>query len=257
MPLKNSYSKKKNKLIRKKRKRKRKIIKLLFIQIIICISIVKLFNKLPILSSINTQNTLITDKNNAKFTVCLDPGHGGYDVGSISPSGVYEKNVTLNIALKVGKILEENNIKVVYTRSSDTVSWPSSIREDLKERVNVSNKYKPDLLVSIHCNANTDPSFNGVETWSKNNSISSKKLAENIQNELVSHNYTSNRGVKYEGTQQSIFILKHSTSSAVLIETGFITNMSDSEFIISENGQAICSQAIADGILKYHKNIKK
>ncbi|MBU3143932.1 N-acetylmuramoyl-L-alanine amidase [Clostridium sp. CF012] len=75
--------------------------------------------------------------NISNFTVCIDAGHGGYDIGAKNSSNIFEKNVTLKIALKVGALLERDGIKVLYTRTTDEVSWTSDNKLDLRARVKV------------------------------------------------------------------------------------------------------------------------
>ncbi|WP_309245166.1 N-acetylmuramoyl-L-alanine amidase [Clostridium sp. CF012] len=67
----------------------------------------------------------------------MDAGHGGYDIGAKNSSNIFEKNVTLKIALKVGALLERDGIKVLYTRTTDEVSWTSDNKLDLRARVKV------------------------------------------------------------------------------------------------------------------------
>ena len=75
-------------------------------------------------------------------TVMIDAGHGGYDGGTVAEDGTTEKDLTLALALETGKQLEELNpeIKVIYTRTSDKVTWPEDESEDLKARVEMAKK---------------------------------------------------------------------------------------------------------------------
>lgn len=192
---------------------------------------------------------------NSKFTVCIDAGHGGYDKGTTSLSGIHEKDVTLEIALKLGKLLEKNNIKVIYTRTSDKVSWPSNEKEDLRARVKISNDAKADVFISIHGNGSTNTSFKGIETWCRFPNTEGEKLAKVIQKELSDYNYTSNRGIKYEA-EKSLAVLRLNKSVSTLVELGFLTNSSDEKFITSESGQTKCAEALAKGILNYRASYK-
>lgn len=124
-----------------------------------------------------------------EYTVCIDAGHGGYK-GTIGKNNIPEKDIALNVATMVGNILEENNIKVVYTRTDDEVSWPSNEKEDLRARVKIAKANKADMFVSIHCNANKDVSFNGMEVWCRFPNTDAEKLAKFIKKELVNKNYT-------------------------------------------------------------------
>ena len=98
-------------------------------------------------------------KNDTKpFVVVLDAGHGGKDPGRPTSYGYKEKDIVLDIVLKVGNLLETiDDIKVIYTRKSDVFL-------ELRERANIANKADADLFVSIHCNAHNSQAH-GTETY--------------------------------------------------------------------------------------------
>lgn len=189
-----------------------------------------------------------------KITVCIDPGHGGYDVGTKAFNGDYEKEISLDIALKVGKILEDNDINVVYTRFSDDVPWPSDEKLDLRHRVKLSKDSKADIFVSIHGNGSKNASYKGIETWCRFPNSEGEDLAKSIHKELVSLGYSSDRKIKYE-SEKSLAVLKlnETVQAAVLVELGFLSNPEDAKYITSSQGKELCSKAIANGILSYMK----
>lgn len=91
--------------------------------------------------------------------VVIDPGHGGQNMGALGAYGVYEKYVTLSIALRLGRLLEtEPGITVFYTRKDD-------VFVGLSERAELANALDADLFVSIHCNASEHRDPNGIETF--------------------------------------------------------------------------------------------
>jgi len=182
--------------------------------------------------------------------VCIDAGHGGYDVGAMTSSNVYEKDITIKVALEVGKILDQNQINVVYTRTSDEVPWPSNESDDLLKRIDISNSKNADVFVSIHCNFFEDSSVKGVESWCRFPNSEGEYLAKNIQNKLASVNYTTDRRIKYESDSE-IRVIRLNNAVSTLVELGYLTNDSDTEFLLSTQGQAKCAKAIADGILEY------
>lgn len=184
-----------------------------------------------------------------KLVVCIDPGHGGYDIGAKKYIAKKEKEINLEIALELGRILEKSNIKVIYTRDSDKVSWPDNEKEDLKLRCEIANKAKADIFISIHCNSDNDPKIKGIETWSQDGSLKSKELAKVIQQNLSSYNYSEDRGVKTQ-SDKNLYVLRNTQAAAVLVEIGYISNASDNNFISSSEGQKKIGQAIADSILK-------
>ena len=97
-------------------------------------------------------------QSNSKFKVALDAGHGAHDFGAVY-NGHIEKNITLAIVLKVGKILESNpKIDVIYTRKKDVFI-------ELVERSNIANRADANIFVSIHCNANKNTAAEGTETY--------------------------------------------------------------------------------------------
>lgn len=258
-----------NKLNRKK-KRIRKIIKVsirLFLIFFFAFSLLNMlkfiFNKAFALNTIAKRTTTvdhIDNKNintnvqasitNSNFTVCIDPGHGDRDNGTKSSLNTFEKDIALNVSLKIGDILKKNGVNVIYTRTSNDTSLPSDIKLNLRERVRISNESNADVFVSIHCNGSVKSNYKGIETWCRFPNTEGETLAKQIQNALIDTNYSTDRGVKYE-TERSLAVLKLNNSVSVLVELGFLTNLSDAEFISSENGQKTCSEAIAKAILDY------
>ncbi|AVP55443.1 N-acetylmuramoyl-L-alanine amidase [Clostridium tetani] len=190
---------------------------------------------------------LVTNKGNGKHIVCIDPGHGGYDSGAVGPTGIKEKDIALKVAQKTGKILENKGVKVVYTRTSDKVSWPSSEGLDLKKRTEIANSMNPNYFVSIHCNsANNIPSAKGTETYYSRGSVLGQKLATNVQNELIKNLGTINRGTK----TANFYVIRNSNCPAILAELEFISNTEGEQNLNNEEFQDKCAQSIANGILK-------
>lgn len=102
---------------------------------------------------------VVAQKDGKTFKVVIDAGHGGKDPGCL---GAYnkEKDIALNIALKTGKLISDNcpNVKVIYTRSTD-------VFVELYRRAKIANDNHADLFISFHCNASTNKSANGIDTW--------------------------------------------------------------------------------------------
>ena len=91
-------------------------------------------------------------------TIVVDPGHGGKDPGAISPTGLEEKDINLNVAKYLEKELRKRGFKVILTRSRDTFLT-------LEERVSVAKKYNADLFVSVHANSNRAQYVSGIEVY--------------------------------------------------------------------------------------------
>lgn len=190
---------------------------------------------------------LVTLKGDSRFVVVIDPGHGGYDPGAIGANGLKEKDVTLPVGIEVGNILLKNGVKVVYTRTSDNVSWPSEEKKDLQKRVEIGNSVNANYYVSIHCNSiKNNPSANGTETYYDSESVAGKALAQNIQSQLVSNIGTTDRKIKTAG----YYVLKYTDPPAVLIELEFISNPNGEKNLKDPNYQKKAAEGIAKGILK-------
>jgi N-acetylmuramoyl-L-alanine amidase/type II secretory pathway predicted ATPase ExeA len=210
--------------------------------------------------------------------IAIDPGHGGYDTGAMGPHGLVEKNLCLDVALRLGQLIDEKiaGAEVVYTRKNDKYV-------SLEERTAIANGAKADLLISIHANSSDSREARGVETYylslsaspesmklatrenalalsslhdlpeliekiTRNEKIAeSKQLAEEIQYalsmrlQLVSRRET-NRGVK----QAPFIVLTGANMPAILSEISFVSNASD-ESLLLENSQR---QRVAEGLYR-------
>lgn len=183
---------------------------------------------------------------NGSIVITIDPGHGGYDSGAVGPSGVLEKDVNLAISLKVGSILQQNGIDVVYTRTSDNVSWPSEVGQDLQTRIDISNNAGAQYFVCIHSNSADDPSAKGTETYYKDGNAESEKLAQAIHSELVNSTGLMDRDIK----TANFYVLRNNDIPSVLVEVGFISNPTEEALLNNDSFQNKAAEAIATGILK-------
>jgi len=228
-------------------------------------------------------------------TVVIDAGHGGHDAGCLGTHSK-EKEVTLAIALKLGKYFEDNypNIKVVYTRKTDEFV-------DLFERANIANRAKADLFISLHCNSSANKAAFGSETYAmglhvseanlnvakRENSVillednyeknydgfdpksteayiifslyqnvnidKSLFLASKVQDQFTTKLKRYNRGVKQAG-----FIVLYKTNMpSVLIESGFLSNKNEEEFLTSEDGQENIAKSIYLAFKAYKEELEK
>ena len=231
-----------------------------------------------------------TFQNDDKFTVVLDAGHGGHDPGNLG-NGYLEKNIALNIVLKVGSILEKNpNIKVVYTRKDDTFV-------DLYVRGQIANKANADVFVSVHCDSHTSNAYGagtfvlGLHANKQNFEVAKKEnsviyLEDNYQNRYADYDINSPESIigltimqeefldnsialaktiqdNFSGklkrndrkVKQAGFIVLHQTfMPSVLVETGFLTNKQEGAYLNSKKGQSEMGTAIADAIVAYRNN---
>lgn len=210
------------------------------------------------------QNVVGFRQNKLKQIIYLDPGHGGYDPGAISPDGrVYEKTLNLEVAYRVKNKLENQGYQVLMTRYDDRYV------DFVTERSRMANYSIADLFVSIHFNASAfgPNSISGIETYwygynpayqpiinpvmhnNPDRLTKSESLAHLIHNNLIKHTGAVNQGVKRE----TFTVLRETGIPAVLLELGYIDNASDLAKITTAAYQEKLSQAIVEGLLAYYK----
>lgn len=183
-------------------------------------------------------------------TVVIDPGHGGGDYGAINPNtGLVEKDVTLDIALRLQDILLKNGWNAILTRSTDRdVSYlGSSDFEELQARVDVANNVNADLFISIHCDASTKSNVRGTTSFYYGDK--GKALAMSLQQSIAGRLGTANRGIK----SADYFVLKHTTMPATLAEIAFISNIDDAKLLATPSFRQDTAEALYEGICQYVK----
>ncbi|WMJ79825.1 N-acetylmuramoyl-L-alanine amidase [Clostridium sp. MB40-C1] len=199
-------------------------------------------------SKLVTLTIVVSPKKAAKYKICIDPGHGGYDSGTIGYSGTKEKDIALQVSLKVGQLLEKNGIDVVYTRTSDNVPWPPIKEIELKMRCDISNKAKANYFVSIHANSvDGSPSTSGIETLYGSNRTDGIPLAKNIQREMVAATGGRDRGIK---ERNNIYVVKWPDAPPALVELEFTSNPQKEKLLKTSEYQQKCAEAIVRGIMK-------
>lgn len=239
----------KRKLLYKRKKKRQLIIKLSILIIVISLlSILILLNR-----STPVNKKVISSSKDNEIIVCIDPGHGDFDTGAKSSSGIFEKDIVLDISLEVGKLLEAENIKVVYTRTNDSLPWLDTANDSLKERIRIAKAFKADIFLSIHCNSNYDDiTAKGIETWYKSKDTDSKNLALSLQNSLSNLNTSNDRGIKtYDNKDDALAVLELNESISALIELGFLSNFYDEKYLNSTKGKEASAKAIKDGLINY------
>lgn len=177
------------------------------------------------------------------ITILIDPGHGGSDPGheAADKNLLPEKDLTLKIALKFGSYLTEKleNVTVLYTRTDDR--YPT-----LDERVNMANSKNVDYFISVHINGSPNTAIKGTE--SHVHSMSSKasvKLAKAFESEFRTRAGRKSRGVKdSDDREYSLQVLKFTEMTSVLVECGFMTNVSEANYLNTAEGQDIIASAL-------------
>jgi|GEM_PF-1486974 len=189
-------------------------------------------------------------------TVFIDPGHGTLrsgndtDPGAIGPSGLTEREVNINISLELGEILLNKGYSVVFARENVT-----SLAND--ERGQAASMCG-GVFVSVHANAHPNRDIMGTETFypgtrngaSQEHIATSKDLATEIQNELITSLQRPDRGVK----QANFAVLRNSQIPAALTEVAFLSNPEEEELLKQEDFQKEAARAIAEGIHNYFFN---
>ena len=187
----------------------------------------------------------VSKKQTTKYIVCINAARGGSDSGNIGPTGLKEKDVNLDVALRLGKLLEKENVQVVYTRSGDSVTWNSS--NEIQERINIANNAKADLLVTISCNSFTSEATNGIETYYLRDNAKGKQLAEFIQAQLISKTGAIDRGAK----ESDFNSLKLSNAPGAMATLGFITNKSEESKLKTSEYKDKLALAFTEAVKKY------
>lgn len=222
-----------------------------------------------------------------KRKIVIDAGHGGYDPGAIGPNGLYEKDVVLDIALKIRDIMINKYplYEIILTRDRD-------IFVPLDERAAIANRSNADLFVSIHTNASPNRKARGIETYilnwtddeeamrvaARENAISLKKmkqvqnelgvilaslerevkrdesvkLASYVQNSLVSSVQSKYPEVNNLGVKQALFyVLVGAKMPSILVETSFISNNEEEMLLADEFYRQRLAYSIVSGINSY------
>lgn len=218
--------------------------------------------------------------------IVIDPGHGGHDTGTIGPTGLEEKDVVLDVGLKLRKLLERNTgCEVVMTRGDDTFI-------PLEERTAIANEKSADLFISIHANASRDDSARGIETYYLNFTSSpdalevaarenassqeavhqlqdlikkiamtekiqeSQDFARQVQREVYGRVTKVSGAQRDRGIKKAPFVvLIGANMPSVLAEISFLTNPRDERLLKRSDYREKIAYALYEGILDYLKNV--
>jgi len=218
--------------------------------------------------------------------IVIDPGHGGHDTGTIGPTGLMEKDLCLDVALRLGKIIEQRlpGADVIYTRSDDTFV-------PLEERTSIANQAKADLFISIHANSSRDSDARGIETYylnlkgsaeamevaSRENATAqegvhdlenlvkkiaqtekideSKEFAQDIQDSL-SRRMQKSKTIKNRGVRKAPFVvLIGADMPSILTEISFLSNPADEKLLKQPEQRQKVAEGLFQGISSYLQNI--
>ncbi|NLK43108.1 MAG: hypothetical protein GX300_01795 [Tissierellia bacterium] len=189
--------------------------------------------------------------------IVIDPGHGGID-GGTNFEGILEKNINLEIGLKLKEKLEKRGGTVIMTRETDdsldnNVNSRNRHREDLNNRVKIINDSEADIFISIHVNYIKNPKKLGPIVFYHEESEEGKDLAEKIQTNLnkLSAYEKMDINIGYSSTPGNYFILFNSIPPGVIIETGFISNELDRKLLLDSDHQNEIAERISKSIIEF------
>jgi N-acetylmuramoyl-L-alanine amidase len=214
--------------------------------------------------------------------IVVDAGHGGHDSGTLGPDGIEEKDVVLDVSLRLGKLLKQRlGADVIFTRSDDTFI-------PLETRTAIANRAQADLFVSVHANSSSDPSARGVETYylnftsspeslelaARENAVSqqsihqlsdlvkkialhdkideSREFASDVQRYLYEGLDQGNPGLKDRGVKQAPFVvLIGANMPSILAEISFLTNPDDAHQLRDPNYRQRIAESLYRGVARY------
>ncbi len=218
--------------------------------------------------------------------IVIDAGHGGHDSGTIGADGIEEKDVVLDVALRLGKLLHERlNAEIVYTRSDDTFI-------PLETRTAIANKAQADLFISIHANSSDDPTARGVETYylnfttspdalqtaARENAVSnqsihqlsdlvkkitlrdkideSREFASDVEDSLYTGLQKGNAGLKNRGVKKAPFVvLIGANMPSILAEISFVTNPRDASQLLEPEYRERVAESLYKGVARYEAGL--
>lgn len=219
-------------------------------------------------------------------TFVIDAGHGGHDTGTIGPSGLTEKELVLDVAQRLGAIIEERlGGEVVYTRSDDTFV-------PLETRTAIANQKQADLFVSIHANSSRDSSARGIETYylnftsaqdalavaARENAVSEKSIhelqdlvkkitlsekveesrefASEVQGSLYTTMSRGNTGLRNRGVKKAPFVvLIGANMPSILAEISFVSNPTDEKLLRKSDYRQKVAEALYRGVQRYANSL--
>jgi N-acetylmuramoyl-L-alanine amidase len=218
--------------------------------------------------------------------IVIDAGHGGHDSGTLGAGGIQEKDVVLDVALRLGKMLHERlGAEIIYTRSDDTFI-------PLEARTAIANKTQADLFLSIHANSSPDPTARGVETYylnftqsadalqvaARENAVSgqsvhqlsdlvkkitlkdkieeSREFASDVEQSLYSGLAAGNDGLRNRGVKKAPFVvLIGANMPSILAEISFVTNERDAEQLRKPEYRQRVAESLFKGVAKYEAGL--
>jgi N-acetylmuramoyl-L-alanine amidase len=219
--------------------------------------------------------------------IVIDAGHGGHDTGTIGPTGLMEKDLCLDVALRLGKIVKQRlpGAEVVFTRSDDSFI-------PLEERTAIANEAHADLFLSIHANSSQDHDARGIETYylnlkgspeamevaARENAVSqvgvhdledlvkkiarndkideSREFAEDVQTSLSLRAQSANKTIKNRGVRKAPFVvLIGADMPSILTEISFLSNPADEQLLKKPENRQKVAEGLYQGVANYLQSL--
>jgi len=183
----------------------------------------------------------------ARKVVVVDAGHGGFDIGATGTSGEHESDLNLKVAEYLKADFEQDGAQVIMTRADEN-AIAASKDDDMAKRRQIIQQSGSDIVVSVHMNADTNPSVSGPIVLYSPNAIQGEKLAKLIQNSLLK---TLVPPAKNSARAENLYILQSGAQPSVLVECGFITNTQEDALLLQDEYQKNVAEAIEQGCLEF------
>ena len=216
--------------------------------------IVAIITCLLIITYIVPVNAFASD--NSDKVILIDPGHGGIDGGAKSKTGTIEKDINLQISLKLRDNLEEKGYKVYMTRDEDEGLYQKGNtvrekkREDLNRRVEMKKETECDIFVSIHQNMFPQSKCYGAQVWYASND-NSYNLATIVQDSIKESVKDNNKRVAKPAAEAYLILRDKYEGASILVECGFLSNPDEESRLKSDEHQNLIVEGISNGIDKY------
>ena len=182
-------------------------------------------------------------------TVCVDPGHGGYDGGAYGASRRAEKEINLAVARQLASALEERGARVILTRDTDTAladEGPERKRRDLQARVDAAAE--ADIFLSIHMNEYRTAAESGPQVFYRQGQADSRLLAGFLQQSMNAALSPARPRSAHTG---EYYLLEHLAIPAVLVECGFLSNPDEEQKLLTPDYQRRVAESIAEGVAEF------
>jgi N-acetylmuramoyl-L-alanine amidase len=175
-------------------------------------------------------------------TIVLDAGHGGVDMGACGRQGVREKDINLEVTVRLKELLEEAGAKVVLTRIDDSFI-------SLYERPFFANYLFCNLFISIHTNFHSNFNINGIEVYYHSGRNDAKKLAEKVLKGLVAKTKLNSRGVK----ANDFCVTRETQMPSILVELGYLSNFQEESLLKTADFRIKAAEGIFEGIMEFSR----